>query len=100
MVHADEDHPHDRTHRDDGVSVPAILRERAFEDGILTERAVEGHIVLGRWQRDGEDQVWRFIGTDEGVELELSEESFHRLVIAMAELNARQAPPPEPGRRQ
>lgn len=102
VAHTDEDHPHDRTHRDDGVAVPAILRKRFFDEGVLVEHNLESQIVLGRWQRDGEEQAWRFLGTDDGVEIELSEESFQRLAVAISEMRTlddrlqQGNPPPEP----
>lgn len=82
-VHVEDDHPDDHSHRDDGIFVPVMFRKRHFESQALVERVVAGHIALGRLQRDGESHVWRFIGTDDGLEIEISEESFAYLVDEM-----------------
>jgi len=88
VIHTDGDHPDDRSHRDDGVVVPVIARRRYYEGDALVERIEAVQIVLGRWQRDGEEQSWRFLGIDGGGELELSEASFVRLADTMRRLVA------------
>lgn len=82
-THEDSDHPDDRSHRDDGIAVPIILRRRSFAQLALVEHVEPGHMILGRWQRDGQPQSWRFLGIDDGLEIEISEESFGCLLAAM-----------------
>lgn len=86
VAHTERDHPDDRAHRDDGIAVPVVLRRRGFVGAELVEEIIQGHLVLGRWQRDGDTQTWYLLGDDEGTEFELSEESFHRLVSSMQQL--------------
>lgn len=59
------------------------FRRRWFQAQALVEQIVAGHITLGRWQRDGDPRSWRFIGTDDGVEIEISEDDFTLLVDEM-----------------
>lgn len=83
VAHSEKDHPDDRSHRDDGVAVPMVFRRRSFAGARLVEEITQGHLVLGRWQREGDPRTWYSLGDDEGREFELSEESFRRLVAAM-----------------
>lgn len=78
--HAEGDHPDDRAHRDAGRSVILTLRVRDFIEEKLVERIVEQNLILGRWQHDGDSRVWYFLGTDDGIDYELSEASLRRLV--------------------
>ena len=84
--HDEADHPDDRAHRDAGIAIPAVFRHRDFHEGRLVERIHEGSLTLGRWQRDGEDRVWYFIGDDAGLEIEISAESFARVTDEMVRL--------------
>ncbi|RGE19814.1 hypothetical protein [Leucobacter sp. wl10] len=86
VEHAEQDHPDDRSHRDDGIAVPVAFRIRRFVGAELVEEVAQGHLVLGRWQRDGDPRTWYLLGDDNGTELELSEESFRRLVDSMQRL--------------
>ncbi|MBK0419913.1 hypothetical protein JD276_12815 [Leucobacter sp. CSA1] len=91
VVHTEQDHPDDRTHRDDGVALSVVARRRTFVDSTLVERTEERTLILGRWQRDGDRRRWFFLGDDEGLELELDEASFVRLIHSMSAL-ATEAP--------
>ena len=82
IEHQEHDHPDDRAHRDDGVAVAITIRVRTFEREIV-EHVEPVEVILGRWKRDGEAHTWRFIGADTGLEIELTEESFQRVLDAM-----------------
>lgn len=83
VTHADADHPDDRAHRDDGLMIPALFRVRRFSNEVLVEQIEAGHLVIGRWQRDGDAQIWRTLGDDHGTEIELDEQSFQRILAAL-----------------
>lgn len=83
VVHSEDDHPDDRSHRDEGFTVAAAVHRRRLAGTELIRSVEPTELTIGRWRRDGEQQLWFYLGEDHGFALELSEESFYRLTEAM-----------------
>lgn len=81
--HNERDLPMDRAHRDDGTDVPAIMRRKKMIDGKLTYVVVPGELTFGRWKHLSHSEEWVLIGDNEGVEIEMSVDSFMRLMRAL-----------------
>lgn len=95
--HTDDDHPEDRSHRDDGFAVPITVRERAIVDDQLVERITELPLVIGRWQRDGEQRLWWHLGVDGGAMVEMSEASVLKLMRTLGHLQGESPEAPQAG---
>jgi len=83
VEHQEDDHPDDRTHRDAGVDIPVVTRRRHYERDELVADVECGYFTLGRWQRDGEHEVWISLGDNDSHDFEVGRDSFLRLIRAM-----------------
>lgn len=88
VEHTDHDHPDDRSHRDDGVPVPIVMRTRTVVDGRMADQTAEASLVTGRWQRDGDRELWWSLGIDGDASLEVTTESLARVVETLQGLLA------------
>lgn len=82
--HTEHDLPLDQAHRDAGTDIPATLRRKYFAGSTLTHEIAPGTITFGRWRHDADNEDWVLIGDNEGEEIEMSLNSFRRLVRALA----------------
>ena len=85
IEHAEDDLPLDRSHRDTGTDVPAVLRIKTLSQGTLSYEVKPGTLTFGRWQHISGHEEWVLIGDNEGNEIEMSLNSFRRLLRALDE---------------
>lgn len=85
-THHEEDLVDDRTHRDQGVDIPVIVRKRRINGKAMSDWTEATYLTVGRWQRDGESEVWLYCGDNQGQEIELSRESFLRITETLMKL--------------
>ncbi|HEY0188032.1 MAG TPA: hypothetical protein VGC67_11130 [Cellulomonas sp.] len=90
VAHAEDDHEHDRKHMSSWLTVPAVELEpvRAGEGrpGAERERERPEEVALCLHRRDGRRTVWLYAGDGHRQALELTVESWARLVPAVDRL--------------
>ena len=89
--HRESDHPDDRQHRSDSLEVPVVLRRTELVPDGLARTVEAADFEVGLSRVDGAPETWLYVGDGPGRSLELSAESAHRLIQAVA---ARLAPHP------
>ena len=87
--HREGDHPDDRQHRSASLAVPVVLRRTELAADSLRRTVEAADFEVGLSRVDGEPETWLYLGDGPGRSLELSAESAHRLIEAVA---ARLAP--------
>ncbi|ALJ19359.1 hypothetical protein AOA12_05350 [Microbacterium sp. No. 7] len=87
-MHAEDDHPDDRAHVDDGLFVPVLVRE-THTRGDRIARTIRGReLILGRHRVDGDATTWFYIGDDQRGGWELTAECAAQLAAALTRLLA------------
>ena len=86
--HTDHDLPLDQAHRDAGTDIAATLRRKYLIDHRLTYEVSPGVVTFGRWRHDADQEDWVLIGDNEGQEIEMSLNSFRRLMRALEDFDA------------
>lgn len=61
-THAATDHPEDRVHRSDGITIPTTLRRRRIDGDELASIEEEVDLEVGIARTDGDTATWLYIG--------------------------------------
>lgn len=85
-THTVGDHPEDRVHRSDGITISTVARRRHPEAGELTSTEEEVDLEVGIARTDGDTVTWLYIGAGPASSVEVQLQAADEIVAAILRL--------------
>ncbi|MBX3100766.1 MAG: hypothetical protein KF761_14460 [Salinibacterium sp.] len=86
-THSSDDHPDDRVHRSEGITISTTTRRRHIDGDHLGSIEEEVDLEVGIARADGDTATWLYIGAGPASSVEVQLEAADEIVAAILRLS-------------